>query len=184
MPGGCASALAVWLQRSTAQAATLSTASYRLPVSMRGHHNMSDMPQSSSENQPIEAVTARSDPTWDRLEDQIMWYDRKSAISGRNYRLARVVALLAAACVPFTITTHLDWVAGTLGVLIVSLEGIRELYNWEKNNTEYRRMAELLKHERYLYLAQSGPYSRDNPRGLLAERIETLLSQAAVKYPG
>jgi hypothetical protein len=147
---------------------------------------MTEVPQPSSARRPIEAVSpaAAADPTWDRLEDQITWYSIKSARSGRNYRLARVVSLLAAAFVPFTIGTHLDWVGGALGITIVTLEGIREVYRWERDHSEYARISESLKHERYLYLAQSGPYSGEDPHRTLAERLEGLIGQGTVKYQG
>jgi hypothetical protein len=40
-----------------------------------------------------------------------------------------------------------------------------------------------LKHEKYLYLANAGPYAAaTTPRALLAERIESLVSQEHAKW--
>jgi len=41
----------------------------------------------------------------------------------------------------------------------------------------------LLKHEKYLYLAKAGPYlTAQNTQAMLAERIETLISQEGSKW--
>ncbi len=42
---------------------------------------------------PIEAVrfVAPEDPTWERLEDQIRWYDRKSGDNQRWYKWLKLV---------------------------------------------------------------------------------------------
>jgi hypothetical protein len=47
----------------------------------------------------------------------------------------------------------------------------------------YRSTCEALKHERYLYLAKAGPYAAaTEPRVLLAERVEGLVSQEHAKW--
>ena len=46
----------------------------------------------------------------------------------------------------------------------------------------YRSTAEALKHERYLYLAQAGPYADDDRRRQLAERLEGLITQEHAKW--
>jgi len=47
----------------------------------------------------------------------------------------------------------------------------------------YRSTCEYLKHGKYLFLASAGPYrNAENPATLLAERIETLVSQEHAKW--
>jgi hypothetical protein len=47
----------------------------------------------------------------------------------------------------------------------------------------YRSTCEALKHEKFLYLAQAGPYeSNEKAIALLAERIEGLVSQEHAKW--
>jgi hypothetical protein len=46
----------------------------------------------------------------------------------------------------------------------------------------YRSTAEALKHERYLYLAQAGPYVGEDRHRQLAERLEGLVSQEHAKW--
>lgn len=119
------------------------------------------------------------DPTLQRLEDQIAWYDRKSNYSQRAYKWLKVIEVIAAALVPLTAGLHLPApLTGSMGVLIAVLEGLQQLNQYHQNWITYRSTCETLKHEKYLYLAKAGPYSAAaDPHVLLAERIESLVSQ-------
>lgn len=70
------------------------------------------------------------------------------------------------------------WITGSLGATIVVLEGFQQLFQFQQNWSSYRATAEGLKHEKYLFLMRAGPY-RDSPapEGVLAERVEGLVSQ-------
>ena len=60
----------------------------------------------------------------------------------------------------------------------MTLEGLQQLQQYQQNWTTYRSTCERLKHEKYLYLAQAGPYTKaPRPDALLAERVEGLVSQ-------
>ena len=62
--------------------------------------------------------------------------------------------------------------------MIVVLEGLQQLMQYQQNWINYRSTCERLKHEQYLYLAAAGPYAAlADPGTLLAERIESLVSQ-------
>jgi Protein of unknown function (DUF4231) len=130
-------------------------------------------PGSTSE-QPAE----RQSSAWQRLEQQIDWYDRKSAHAKRWYHRLKVTQLLVAAAIPVTVAANADQVtAAVLGALIVVLEGFQQLFQFHANWTTYRSTCERLKHEKYLYEARGGPYSGENPEARLAERVEGLVSQ-------
>jgi hypothetical protein len=121
---------------------------------------------------------------WDRLEDQIGWYNRRSATSKRSYMYIKVFQLVAGAAVPVAASVHSAvWVTGGLGSLVVVLEGLQQLGQFQANWLSYRSTAEALKHEKYLFLARAGPYHpvRQSDR-LLAERIEGLISQEHAKW--
>ncbi len=124
------------------------------------------------------------DPTWERLEDQIDWYDRKSGQAQRWYKRVKLVEIVAAAAIPVVMGSGgPGWVAGLLGSLIVVFEGGQHLYQHQEHWITYRSTCEALRHERYLYLASAGPYaSAANPHALLAERIEGLVSQEHAKW--
>jgi uncharacterized protein DUF4231 len=134
---------------------------------------------------PIEAVPppAAADPTWDRLEDQISWYDRKSGDNQRRYKWLKLLEIAVAAALPVVAAVHSPvWVTGGLAAVIVVLEGAQQLYQFHQNWITYRSTAEALKHERYLYLAQAGPYTGEDRRAQLAERLEGLVSQEHAKW--
>ena len=77
------------------------------------------------------------------------------------------------------------WVTGGLAAVIVVLEGAQHLYQFQEHWITYRSTAEALKHERYLYLAEAGPYAGEDRHRQLAERaerIEGLVSQEHAKW--
>jgi len=126
------------------------------------------------------------DPTMERLEDQIAWYDRKSLANQRYYKRIKVVEISAAALIPFLSAFKLAqmlWVSGGLGVLITVLEGMLHLNQYQQNWISYRSTCESLKHEKYVYLGKAAPYAgAADPHALLAERIESLVSQEHSKW--
>jgi hypothetical protein len=123
------------------------------------------------------------DPTWDRLEQQLDWYDRKSAAAQRFYKGLKLIEIVAAAAVPPLIGLGVPAaVPAVLAVVVVVLEGTQQLYQFHSNWIAYRSTAEALKHERYLYLAAAGPYAAKNRHRVLAERLEGLVSQEHAKW--
>jgi len=126
------------------------------------------------------------DPIMERLEDQIGWYDRKSMTNQRYFRRIKMVEIVAAAIIPLMSAfsfTRIMWVTGGLGVLITVLEGMLHLNQYQQNWIAYRSTCESLKHEKYVYLGKAAPYaSAADPHALLAERIESLVSQEHAKW--
>jgi Protein of unknown function (DUF4231) len=134
---------------------------------------------------PIEAVPPppAENPTWERLEDQISWYDSKSGHNQRRYKRLKLLELAVAASLPVVAALHSPiWVTGGLAAVIVVLEGAQHLYQFQEHWITYRSTAEALKHERYLYLAKAGPYASEDRHRQLAERIEGLVSQEHAKW--
>lgn len=124
------------------------------------------------------------DITVGRLDDQISWYDRKSRYNQRSYKLLKCAEIAAAALIPFSAGLRASvFLTGTLGLLVVLLEGIQSLNQYYANWIGYRTTCEALKHEKYLYSATAGPYSTaSDPHALLAERVESLISQEHAKW--
>src|SRR5215467_150828 len=127
-----------------------------------------------------------SDPIMDRLEDQISWYDRKSMTNQRTFKWIKVTEIIAAALIPFLSGFHIRetaWVTAGLGVLVTVLEGLLHLNQYQQNWITYRSTCEALKHEKYLYIGKAGPYAKEEgSHALLAERIESLVSQEHAKW--
>jgi hypothetical protein len=127
-----------------------------------------------------------SDPIMDRLEDQIAWYDRNSIKNQRQYKRTKFVVIVSASVIPLlaTITrAEVRWMTGGLGLLITVLEGVLQLNQYQQNWVSYRSTCEALRHEKYVYLGKASPYSEaGDPHALLAERVESLVSQENAKW--
>ena len=128
--------------------------------------------------------TPGQDVTLDHLQDQIEWYDLKSGSNQKAFKYLKVCTVAAAAIIP--VLAKLDGMSSVttgLGVLIVILEGLQQLNQYHSNWIAYRSTCETLKHEKFLYLGRAGAYATVNdPHALLAERIESLVSQEHAKW--
>jgi hypothetical protein len=127
--------------------------------------------------------TPGQDITLDHLQDQIEWYDRKSGSNQRAFKVLKVCTITAAAVIPILASYKLSQVTAGLGVFIVIVEGLQQLNQYHANWIAYRSTCETLKHEKFLYLAKAGAYaSASDPHALLAERIESFVSQEHAKW--
>ncbi len=122
--------------------------------------------------------------TLDHLQDQIEWYDGKSGRNQKAFKFLKICTISAAALIPvFAKIEQMSWITVGLGVLIVILEGLQQLNQYHSNWISYRSTCEALKHEKFLYLGKAGMYAAAaDPHALLAERIESLVSQEHAKW--
>src|SRR5882672_3931719 len=125
----------------------------------------------------------------DRLEDQIKWYDKESAHSKRMFKRLKTATLAISVSIPLSAAFATKYplytgvVSGVMGASIALLEGLQQLNQYHQNWITFRSTAEALKHEKFLFLSTAGLYAAaDNPRALLAERIESLVSQEHAKW--
>jgi uncharacterized protein DUF4231 len=116
---------------------------------------------------------------WRRLEDQIAWYDRKSGENQRWFKGVKVCQIVTAGAIPVAAGASAPAaVIGGAGALIVVLEGLQQLQQYQQNWTTYRSTCERLRHEKFLFLARAGSYAHAaDPDAMLAERVEGLVSQ-------
>jgi Protein of unknown function (DUF4231) len=134
----------------------------------------------ASDELVIEQRDGLSDaPAQARVRDQIGWYDRKSQANQRWFKRLKVTEIVTAAAIPFGASVSAPvWVVGGGGALIVVLESLQQLQQYQQNWITYRATCERLKHEQFLFLAGAGPYAdAHEPEALLAERVEGLVSQ-------
>src|SRR3954469_23174299 len=133
----------------------------------------------ASETDDAAAPTPPTAPARERLETQIEWYDKRSNRDQRWFKRLKVLQIVTAAGIPVGAAAGVDAnVIGGGGALIVVLEGLQQLQQYQQKWTTYRSTCERLKHDKYLYLAQAGPYTKaPRPEALLAERVEGLVSQ-------
>ncbi|MGY1640621.1 DUF4231 domain-containing protein [Geodermatophilus sp. SYSU D00703] len=137
----------------------------------------------ASQRRYVNEPPAGTDPVWDRLVDQLGWYDRRSQTAQRAYKRVKIGQLILAAGVPVAVASAAPGVlTALLGALVVVLEGVQQLYQWQTNWVLYRSTSESLRHEQYLYLAGAGPYSGPEAHRVLAERVEGLVSQEHARW--
>ena len=122
-----------------------------------------------------------------RLEDQARWYSVKSRRSQRIYKYLKAISLVSLAAIPILMVVpdlvHLRLVAAFLAILALIIEGLQQLNQYQQIWTTYRATSEALTHEKYLFLAQAGPYAGTaNSVALLAERMESIMSQENAKW--
>ncbi len=124
------------------------------------------------------------DSGYGRVEEQIRWYDQKSNDAQWWFKRSKVTEVACAAIIPL-ISTICPIGASALGAAILVLETLQHLNQWQHNWVTYRSTCEALRHEKYTYLARSGPYDgadADLAKKLLAERVESLISREHSKW--
>jgi hypothetical protein len=133
-----------------------------------------------------EARTRLTIRSWIALKIRLVGMTEESIANQRYFKGIKMVEIVAAAMIPFLSAFNLSrmpWVTGGLGVLITVLEGMLHLNQYQQNWIAYRSTCESLKHEKYVYLGKAAPYaSAEDPHALLAERIESLVSQEHAKW--
>ena len=117
-----------------------------------------------------------------RLNDQIVWYDRKSSTNQRWFKRLRFAEIVAAATIPFLSgfagnSLPIKIAIGALGVLVAVVASLLGLLQLQVHWIEYRATAESLRREKFLFLTQTEPYDKDNAFHLLVQRVEALLSK-------
>ena len=124
------------------------------------------------------------DSGYQRLDNQISWYDGKSISNQRWFKCLKLIEIVAAAAIPLAVS-YSSTVTAVLGVLVVVLEGAQYLNQFHHNWITYRSTCEVLRHEKYLFLARAGPYEEVKPdvaKRLLARRVESLISTEHTKW--
>jgi hypothetical protein len=114
----------------------------------------------------------------ERLEDQLAWYDAKATRNRLWFQSLKVLQIVIAASIPVVAAADVSVaVAGALGAIIVVMEGLQQLFQFQQNWVSFRGTAEALKRENYLFLAGVGPYQDAQRReALLAQRVEDLVA--------
>jgi hypothetical protein len=123
----------------------------------------------------------------DRIQDQIDWYERKSASAQSWFKGLRSLEILSAAAIPLLSGYTEQWppagmVAGALGALVAALAGLLALYQHQERWRNYRGTAEALKREKFLFLARSAPYDSPGAFPRLVQTVEGLLAEESGRW--
>ena len=80
----------------------------------------------------------QENPTLKRLEEQIDWYDKKSAFNQSCFRRLKIIELVTAVLIPLlagfsTLIPFPAIITGGLGAMIVVFESLQGLYQFQSN---------------------------------------------------
>jgi hypothetical protein len=124
----------------------------------------------------------------ERLDDQLKYYSKAANNAKRKYQNIKVAEIAFAAMIPFLsalITPdrmYVKFIVGVLGVFVTLFSGMLMLYKYHEEWVNYRSTEEALKSEKYLFLAQSGPYKNGANAADFIERIESILGNENQKW--
>ena len=130
------------------------------------------------------ATEDEPDSGYPRLESQIRWYDRRSGQAQKYYKRIKIAEISCAVLVPLVSQIHAIATA-ILGSLVVVMEALQQINQWQHNWITYRSTCEALRHEKYSFLGKSGPYKDlddNSARQALVERVESLISTEHSKW--
>jgi hypothetical protein len=117
-----------------------------------------------------------------RVDEQIAWYDRKSASNQRWFYRLRIIEIVAAAAIPLlagysAIAVELRIIVGVLGAIVAVIAGVLALYQFQENWTAYRATCESLKQEKHLFMTRTEPYQDSDAFPLFVHRVEGLMAE-------
>ena len=124
-----------------------------------------------------------------RVLDQIKWYDKKSSINKKWFLYLKIGEIILALFIPFLsgyisdTNNSLKIIVGMLGIIVAAIAGLITLVKFQENWIEYRTTVESLKLEKFLFLANAGPYKDSaDPYPMFVERFESLISNSTKKW--
>lgn len=121
-----------------------------------------------------------------RLDDQIVWYDKKSQNHQTWYKCLKYTEVFLGFIIPILAT----WKPPCFAIIsaicaggILLCESFISISKHHDNWIDYRRTTELLKHEKYMFLTSTGVYkNEDDGFALLVERCETIISSENINW--
>ena len=119
---------------------------------------------------------------WFRLMDQLSWYDKKSQYCQRSYKTIKILQIILSSSIPVIALLDISYqkvIISILGVIITIFEAMQQINQYSSLWFSYRATAERLKHERFLFLEEAGPYKNISEKErllMLSERVEELIS--------
>jgi hypothetical protein len=129
---------------------------------------------------------ADTDSGYPRLEQQIDWYDGRSRRAQLLYKGSRISSLMLTASIPLLAPRGMDGtLIAVIGALVLVIEGIQQINQWQLNWITYRATCESLRHEKFAYLGRAGNY-RDmddtEAHRALVDRVESMVSSEHSKW--
>ena len=124
--------------------------------------------------------------TTNRLQEQIDWYERSSGFNNNIFKILRIMEIVAAALIPFlsglligsdNYKQTIVILVGVLGLIVTISSSLISLGRHQEKWIEYRKMAEALKREKFLFDTQVAPYDIENRFSLFVQTVEMLIAK-------
>ena len=112
----------------------------------------------------------------DRIDDQIVWHDKKSNYNKWAYYSCSIIAIVGS--IVASVTIHCcEIIATVISALVAISVGMNNLFKFQKKWMLYRITSELLKSEKMKFNVKAGDYSgaTDNSEKVLYNKIEGML---------
>jgi hypothetical protein len=125
-------------------------------------------------------------PAEQLINIRFQWYNTQANRARHAYRGMGVLQLIAALAITLTVAFDAPlWFAPVLGGFIALIEGARTLLGLQDSYPAYRRTAEELRNEAWLFAQQAGRYAEaeDRPQ-LLTERVVEISSSQTEQWVG
>lgn len=130
------------------------------------------------------------EPILGRLDAEIQFYEAHQARCRFYHRLFKVLEVIAAALIPFTLSLPAsfggDWgakgVAAFLGVAVVVMQGVQGVFQFHETWLRHKRTWIALEGEKSLYLAKAAPYDGGDACAVLAARVQSLVANEVGEF--
>jgi len=124
-----------------------------------------------------------------RWLEQLLWFEGKSGSNQRRYYGLRLVTIVGGVIVPALISLNLrsadvaeglGWVTFGLSLIVATSAALESFFRYGENYRMYRRTAEALKGQGWMYFELTGPYKAKDHQAAFpkfASQVETLVRQ-------
>jgi len=107
------------------------------------------------------------------------WYNRQATRARKAYQILRVLVLVVGATVTVLAASSAPAaVTASLAAAVVVLEGLQQVFQFQKNWISYRSSAEGLRFQWFLYAARRSPYDDDRTR---VDRLAQVMLEVTTK---
>ncbi len=123
----------------------------------------------------------------DRVENQIHYYESKSALNKQYYLFFKITQLTAATLLPFfsVFLSDYSWmkyVIAFLGSIVTILEGVLATGKYHEKWIIYRSTGETLRQEKFLFMMQAGNYTGPDAVEQFVNKIEFSLGKENIGW--
>lgn len=124
-----------------------------------------------------------------RWLEQLLWFERRSGSNQRRYYALRLVTIVGGVVVPALISLNLrsadvaeglGWVTFGLSLIVATSAALESFFRYGENYRMYRRTAEALKGQGWMFFELTGPYQARDHQSIFPKfgaQVETLVRQ-------